>query len=165
MVNGAPVSVTIYPPTGAKRSWYVYWQGLKFIQQEVSGLQFSSQFRQVVRLFIDEKCSANDPLLTANAFRQLMYASGKPMATPMMLGAMVLLENHLQRYQLAMEYAELLSQKLPGSVMALQFRLYFATRLELADARATAVKELMQLRDSGQLNREETDNLELFINE
>jgi hypothetical protein len=142
-----------------------HWQGLKFIQQEVSGLQFSSQFRQVVRLFIDEKCGANDPLLTANAFRQLMYASGKPMATPMMLGAMVLLENHLQRYQLAMEYAELLSQKLPGSVMALQFRLYFATRLELADARATAVKELMQLRDSGQLNREETDNLELFINE
>ena len=29
LVNGRLVTVTMFPPTGAKRSWYVYWTGLK----------------------------------------------------------------------------------------------------------------------------------------
>jgi hypothetical protein len=142
-----------------------HWQGLKFIQQEVSGRQFSSQFRHVARLIIEEKCDATNPVATADAFRQLIYAGGKPMATPVMLGAMVLLENHLERFELALKYAELLSQREPQNVMALQFRLYFSTRLKLVDARAAAVQELKQLRDSDELTLEEADNLELFLNE
>ena len=25
VVNGTPVTVTLHPPTGTRRSWYVYW--------------------------------------------------------------------------------------------------------------------------------------------
>ena len=28
-VNGAPISITMFPPEGTKRSWYAYWSGLK----------------------------------------------------------------------------------------------------------------------------------------
>lgn len=28
LVNGSPISVSLYPPTGPRRSWYAYWQGL-----------------------------------------------------------------------------------------------------------------------------------------
>lgn len=30
VVNGAPITVTLHPPSGRKTSWYVYWPGLKF---------------------------------------------------------------------------------------------------------------------------------------
>ena len=127
------------------------------------GSQTREFSKSLLDCIIDELFT--NPKLVADTFRDLMYASGEPMATSMMLGSMLLLENYLQRYTLALEYAQLLSRKEPGSVMALQFRLYLSTQLQLPDAKAEAINELELLRESGLLNREETDNLELFINE
>jgi hypothetical protein len=82
-----------------------------------------------------------------------------------MLGSLMLLENHLQRYREGLEYADMLVQKKPQAIIGLQFQLYFASLLDLPGRRAEAEKQLLALRDAGRLSRQEIYNLELFVNE
>src|SRR5690606_14698839 len=30
IVNGKAIAVTLYPPTGSKKTWYVYWVGMNY---------------------------------------------------------------------------------------------------------------------------------------
>ena len=97
--------------------------------------------------------------------RMMFILDDRVIATPRMLGSLMLLENHLQRYREGLEYVDMLLQKKPGAIMGLQFQLYFASLLDLPGRRAEAEKQLLALRDAGRLSRQEIYNLELFVNE
>jgi tetratricopeptide (TPR) repeat protein len=142
-----------------------HWTDLVVRQWEVSAGDFSNQFSHLVRLMIDEECPAADGIVFANTMRKMFILEDHVVATPRMLGSLVLLENHLQRYSEGLEYAEMLLKKSPGAIMALQFKLYFASALRLPEQRADALNQLLALREAGRLSRQEIYNLELFINE
>ena len=86
-----------------------------------------------------------------------------PPASPRILGALMLLDNHAGNYDRALERSLDLQARNPEDVMALQFALYLSDRLELAEIRAQALSALTRLRDTGRLNRQETYNMELFL--
>ncbi len=142
-----------------------HWQDLTVKPDVVSGRQFSGQFSYMVKLLINQKCAGVDANLLAADMHKLFFRAGQVTATPKMLGSLIFLENYLVNYSQALEYAELLHERQPESVLALQFQLYLTTLLELSEKRALVVEKLIARRDAGQLSRQETFNLELFLQE
>ncbi len=142
-----------------------HWQELTVTADVVSGRQFSSQFSYMVKMVTHQKCTGVDANLLAADMHTLFFREGQVIATPRMLGSLIFLENHLEHYPQALEYAEMLHQRAPESVLSLQFQLYLTTLLELPEKHALVVEEMVERRDAGQLSRQEIYNLELFLNE
>ena len=140
-----------------------FWNELSPPAEVAGERDFSLQFKHLVQLLINEGCPGTDVAAQADAFRAMFTGPGEAMLTPQVLGALVLLEGYLQRYRVGLDYALALSAREPGNVMALQFRLFFATALEDDTARDAAVTALSDMRESGLLNAEESYNLELFL--
>ncbi len=142
-----------------------HWHNLMVEPDVVSGRQFSGQFSYMIKLLIKQKCAGVDANLLAADMHRLFFRAGQVTTTPKMLGSLIFLENYLENYSQALEYAELLHERRPESVVSLQFQLYLTTLLELPDKRALVVEKLIALRDAGQLSRQEVFNLELFLDE
>jgi len=138
------------------------WRVSRPSREVLANIHTSRRLGYLARMLIDDRCDRIDAAAIADGVRDALLSDGEPRGTPMMLGAMILLENRLRRYRPALRYAERLLERAPRDVMALQFKLYLATVLELAPERDMALGELRRLRDMGRLNRQETHNLELF---
>jgi hypothetical protein len=142
-----------------------YWEGLTVNQSLVSGRQFSGQFSYLIKLVIKRQCSSIDANALAADMHRLFFRANQITATPRMLESLIFLENYLEHYPQALEYALVLHKRAPESVVSLQFQLYLSTVLELPGQRAQAAKELLAMRQAGKLTRQEIFNLELFLQE
>jgi hypothetical protein len=136
---------------------------LRAQQSHLSDSHVGENFHHLIKMVIDGKCPGADATLLAEQLRNIMEAEGLVRGSPKIYAAMILLENHLQRYTRGLEYANLLLARQPESVLGLQFQLYFATILELEDQRKDAENRLRALRDAGRLSRQESYNLGLFL--
>jgi hypothetical protein len=134
-------------------------------QMHLSDRNVGEHFYNLVRLLIDGGCPGADATMLADQLRVIMEGEAVVRGSPKIYAAMILLENHLERYSRGLEYANLLVAREPESVIGLQFQLYFASILGLDDVRADAENRLRVLRDSGRLSREEAYNLRLFTDE
>ena len=123
---------------------------------------FSDHVRYLGRLVMTDRCSREDGQLLAERLRISLSVNGALQASREIYGAMLLLENHLENYESALEYTELLLGREPENVLGLQFKLYLASLLQLDRERDQALEMLKLLQDSGRLSRQEAYNLELF---
>jgi hypothetical protein len=137
--------------------------GFSVSQAELSDIGISDHIYQLARIFVDEECPAGSSVQLADQIRLLLTNGKELRGSRKIYGAMILLENHNQSYESGMQYVQLLLEREPDSVMALQFMLYFASVLELEKERAQALSRLQSLDDRGLLNRQEAYNLELFL--
>ncbi len=126
-------------------------------------LGVNNQLERLVRLSIDGYCTEASSLQLADAARGWIFSVEDPQATPRLYANLLLLENELERYPFALEYATLLVAREPKGVMGLQFMLYLATLLEDVTLREQALQALLALEREGKLNRQESDNLALFL--
>jgi tetratricopeptide (TPR) repeat protein len=131
--------------------------------EEIASLYFGDHVYYMTRLVISGRCSRASGLLFANAMRDWLRGDGEPRGTRQIFGSLLLLENHLERFPEAMSYAGLLTRKDPENVMGLQFTLYLSHVLEAPEKAEFARSKLIELRDRGELSRQETSNLELFL--
>lgn len=139
--------------------------GVAATDLQLSGGQVSEHIYHLVRLLIDDECAGADGGRIADQLAALLRGNGLERGSRKVYGAMILLHNHLQRYDKGMKYAGLLLGKEPDSVMGLQFMLQFSTILGQDESREAASAKLLELREAGRLNEQETYNLELFIEE
>jgi hypothetical protein len=138
---------------------------LRAQQTHLSDRHVGENIHHLIRMVVDGDCPGADATLLAEQLRDVIEAEGVVRGSPKIYGAMILLENHLERYTRGLEYANLLLARQPESVMGLQFQLYFATILELDEQRKDAENRLRALRDAGRLSRQESYNLGLFLDE
>jgi hypothetical protein len=134
-------------------------------QMHLSDRNVGAHFYNLVRLVIDGRCPGADAAVLADQLRVIMEDEGVVRGSPKIYAAMILLENHTQRYTRGLEYANLLLARQPESVMGLQFQLYFATILGFEEQRKDAESSLRALRDAGRLSRQESYNLGLFLDQ
>jgi hypothetical protein len=141
------------------------FEDLRAQQSHLSDRHVGENIHHLIRMVVEGDCPGADATLLAEQLRDVMEAEGVVRGSPKIYGAMILLENHLERYTRGLEYANLLLARQPESVMGLQFQLYFATILELDEQRKDAENRLRALRDAGRLSRQESYNLGLFLDE
>lgn len=118
----------------------------------------------MARLVMRGRCPRENGVVFADTMNRWLGGEGELRGNREILGSLLLLENELERYDRAMRYAEALTRKEPGNVMGLQFTLYLAHVLELPEAAEAAKRKLVELRDRGELSRQQVYNLELFLN-
>jgi hypothetical protein len=75
---------------------------------------------------------------------------------------LALVENALERYSYAAEYAEVAVAKRPDSVQARLMLLHFLYATGKLEQATSMFAELQQLRASGKLSAEESDTLSLY---
>jgi hypothetical protein len=138
---------------------------LRAQQSQLSDRRVGEHVYHLIRMVIDGTCAGADATLLAEQLRDIMASEGVVRGSPKIYAAMILLENHTQRYTRGLEYANLLLVRQPESVMGLQFQLYFATILGFEEQRKDAENSLRALRDAGRLSREESYNLGLFLDQ
>ncbi len=134
-----------------------------FTEEEIGSLHLGDHVYTMTRLVISGRCSTADGILFADTVRRWLSTGNELRGTRQIFGSLLLLENHLQRYPEAMAYAKLLTGKDPDNVMGLQFTLYLSHVLELPEQAESARRRLLEMRDRGLLNRQESANLELFL--
>lgn len=130
---------------------------------ELAKPYFGDHVQYVSRLVIESRCPRENGLQFAEAMRGWLFAGDGELGTPQIYGSLMLLENELERYPEAMRYARLLTGRDPGDVMGLQFTLYLSHVLDLPAEGDAARSKLIELRDRGELTRQETANLALFL--
>ncbi|MEM0953551.1 MAG: hypothetical protein AAGI24_05365 [Pseudomonadota bacterium] len=137
-------------------------EDIRVDRDELASVRVNNAVQHLTQLSLADLCLPEDARAFADAMRVWMRTDHDPQGTPRLYGNLLLLENKLQRYEVALLYAKLLTQREPDNAMGLQFRLYLATRLDLAEEREQARAELIRLRDLGALTRQEAANLALF---
>ena len=136
----------------------------ELMPEEVSELHFGDHVYQLVRLVISGRCPPESGVLFADSMATwLRVESGAPFGTSQIYGSLLLLENQLERHERALRYAKIMISKRPNDVMALQFSLYLSQVLDRPEVGESAKRALVALRDQGKLSRQETANLELFL--
>ncbi len=116
----------------------------------------------VSRLVLADRCAEGSGVTFADAMWHWMVASNGPIGTQRLYGSLMLVENHLERYEQAMEYATLLTSRDAEDVMGWQFTLYLSHVLERPELGEKAAAKLRALQEAGRLTRQEASNLELF---
>ncbi|MEE4661460.1 MAG: hypothetical protein V2J89_13400, partial [Halieaceae bacterium] len=132
-------------------------------REQLASVTLNNTVQHLTRLVLADKCAAGDGLRIADALQGWVLGGGEPIGTPRLYGSLLLVENKLERYEQALQYAKLLTRREPDNAMGLQFTLYLATRLQRADDAEQAMAALIRLRDAGRLTRQEAANLALFI--
>src|SRR5207253_5689342 len=74
VVNGVPVKVTMHPPTGARTSWYAFWNGLVSSRSTGQG-----NFAEAVKVVEDilrsgDRQQLADAVLTDEEFEEIQRA-------------------------------------------------------------------------------------------
>lgn len=124
---------------------------------------FGDHVQYMTRLVIGGRCPRENGVQLAVAMERWLFAADRERGTRQIYGSLILLENELERYPEAMRYAGLLTGRDPQNVMGLQFTLYLSHVLELPAEGDAARAKLIELRDRGELTRQETANLALFL--
>jgi hypothetical protein len=125
---------------------------------------FGDHVYHVAKLVIDGHCPGDSGIQFADAMeRWLVTGEDTARASPQIYGSLLLLENALERYGRAFRYAELMTRKNPEDVMALQFTLYLSHVLDREAQGESARRKLVELKERGELSRQEAENLDLFL--
>lgn len=125
---------------------------------------FGDHVYQMTRLVISGHCSRESGVVFANAMQRWLDARpGGPRASMQIYGSLLLLENELERFPEALNYADLMVEKNPGDIMGLQFTLYLSHVLDQPKRGAAARSKLLEMKQRGELSRQQTYNLDLFL--
>jgi hypothetical protein len=126
--------------------------------------QMSEMFYLLVDEITDGRCPQTNFVLLAERMGGLVAQVDPLQPSPKLLVSLAILENHLHRYPQALGYVEQLLVKRPGDKRGLMMKLYFTSALELLPQRQETLAALQAMRDRGELNRQEVEELALFEN-
>jgi hypothetical protein len=132
-----------------------------------------STLNVLIRQLQDNLCPNFDRLLFADRMATIFLdssasASGDwkahyiPKAAPNIYAGLAVLENSLERYEYAFQYAERFLLGSPGSVRGLLMKLHFATALQKEDEIAQTLKHLLALEEAGVLTLADQQTLSLY---
>jgi protein O-mannosyl-transferase len=138
-------------------------QELKSAPKYFDDGRLNENIQLLVELLIEGRCSGFDAVSVADLFAEVFYDQSAMKATGKILIMMAILENHNGRYERADIYAKEFLKKYPGDVKALLMRLYFTSLLEKPEDKTAIVEQLIEYRQSGQLNQQQQYTLELFL--
>jgi hypothetical protein len=75
LINSTPITVTLHPPTGSRKSWYAYWNGL--VSSKSTGQADLSEAIKVVEGMLHndgQRATIDDSVLTDDDFVALQVA-------------------------------------------------------------------------------------------
>lgn len=130
---------------------------------ELLDTQTNETLTRLSELLREGSCPTVDASVFADQIYHIVQLPGPGRGTRRIYSEMASLENHLGRLDKALEYTESLLGKSPMDRKGLLMKLYFASELEVPEARAQALEQLLELRARGELNEREKFNLELFL--
>ncbi|MEM8561911.1 MAG: hypothetical protein AAGF57_06730 [Pseudomonadota bacterium] len=118
----------------------------------------------LVKLLQDETCPEFDRLRFANRLQQL-FLDEKSIATasPNMYMGFALLENTLQRWEVANRYIDLMLAAAPHDTQGLLMKLHFVTALGKVAAADAVKSRLIELQNQGKLTVSEQQTLALYL--
>lgn len=140
------------------------FEAQQLTDEQIAESYFGDHVYQMTRLVISGRCSRESGVVFADAIKHWLDARpGGPRAPMQIYGSLLLLENELERFPEALNYADLMVEKNPGDVMGLQFTLYLSQVLDQPKRGAAARSKLLEMKQRGELSRQQTYNLDLFL--
>jgi tetratricopeptide (TPR) repeat protein len=123
----------------------------------------TNAFHYLIRKLDADECPALDKVLIADKFSTILLGPQAPATvTSEVYAGLAALENSLQRYQSAYDYANLSLDLDPGSVRGMLMKLHFATALEKKQAVELVRAQLIVLESAGLLTVGERQTLSLY---
>jgi hypothetical protein len=123
----------------------------------------TNAFHYLIRKLDADECPALDKVLIADKFSTILLGPQAPATvTSEVYAGLAALENSLQRYQSAYDYANLSLDLDPGSVRGMLMKLHFATALEEKKAAELVRAQLIVLESAGLLTVGEKQTLSLY---
>lgn len=122
-----------------------------------------SNVEVLVKLLQNDTCPGFDWLSLADRLALIYLVDGHPKkAAPRMYAALASLENELQRYDNAYEYARRLLLLSPNGIHGLMMQLHFTTALGKSAEAQQILEKLRQKESAGRLNEGQRANLSLY---
>jgi tetratricopeptide (TPR) repeat protein len=123
----------------------------------------TNAFHYLVRKLDANECPALDKVLIADEFSAILLGPQAPATvTSEVYAGLAALENSLQRYQKAYDYADLSLALDPGSVRGMLMKLHFATALDEKEAVELVRAQLTVLENAGRLTVGERQTLSFY---
>jgi len=118
----------------------------------------------LVRLLQDNECPAFDRLGFADRMVEIFLAPGSvATAAPNLFYSLAVLENTLQRWDIADAYADKFLEQSPENTAGLLMKLHFATALGKVDAASALKARLQEKSEQGHLTVGEQQTLALYL--
>lgn len=117
----------------------------------------------LVKEVVDGRCPQTRVEQLADRLKELTAVAQAAQVSPKVYLSLAILENHIERYDRALEYTNALLQRSPGQSQALLMKLYFGSLLGISEAREESLAELIEQRDAGKLSQEQEYNMSLFM--
>lgn len=135
---------------------------LQFEVEDTQHRRVNAGMATLVRFLQEDNCPNVDRVALADRFAENFLGPSAVPASGRMYTVAALLENHLERYEIAYAYMERLLARYPGDKRGLMMQLYFASALQRDDRVRDLLQALQSLQAQGKLNRQEQINLSYF---
>lgn len=125
--------------------------------------EFNNNLHDLVKNVQDDRCGEFPRQLFSDRMYSVALTIDSGFMPPKTAASMAIFESAREEYQRALYYAERLIKRAPESPQSYLMALYFAKQMQDSVLVNKYTEQLRQLEQQGQLNREQRDDLKLFL--